>query len=363
MLAAWLAAAALAAPAYVDPAAGCDDARKASSPEQPLCSVARALEVVPPGGTVLLREGDHPALELDGYAPAAPVTVEAFPGERPSIAGVTLVNVSRLRVEGLKVAGPFTLRGSGRDVALVGNDVGNQRSGIWIYGEGRDGIRDLRIESNAIHDIDYPESQATDGAAGYGIRMMGVLAGVSIRGNAISRVVEDYIQGGGTRIAVEGNRFEGPSLRHGHDDAIHSDLWQIYWPARHIVFRGNVAVRTGTQNGLLFQFSDSGPPHRDVRIEDNVLDHASDGTDMQIYNTDGLVITGNTAVGSPLGTMLRFDDRVPPGRDYRVAGNVLAKLSDETGRVAGHNTIDPGAKAPAPSPVTVLHRVLRALFG
>jgi hypothetical protein len=74
---------------------------------------------------------------------------------------------------------------------------------------------------------------------------------------------------------------------------------------------------------LLFQFSASGPPHRNVVIENNLFDHASDGTEMQIYNTRGLRIANNTAVGSELGTWLRVDDRVPRGSGYRVVNNIF----------------------------------------
>jgi Right handed beta helix region len=352
MLAAlWVALAALGAtPVYVQPGAGCDDDRKAETAahvDTPVCSIPRALELAEGRAAVVLRGGTYPALEVDGYHPPGWVTVRPYRDEAVTLQGLEIADTERLQVDGVRIEGAATIRGSDRDVALTRSEIGDQRSGLWVYGEGA-GISHLRIEHNSIHDIDYPEPAATDGAAGYGIRLQGTLSEVDIRGNRVSRVVEDYIQGGGDRITVEGNLFEGPSLRGHHADAIHSDLWQVYWPGSELAFRGNVALRTGTQNGLLFQFSDKGRPHRHVVISDNVFDHASDGTDMQIYNTDGLTIARNVAVGSAYGTMLRVDDRVPEGGHYRVVDNVLEAsaaepLADETGLAAtARNTLRRG---------------------
>ncbi len=335
MLAAlWVVLAAIGAtPVYVSPAGGCDDGRKETSASKPVCTIPRALELAEGRTDVVLAGGRYPALDVDGFHPPGWVTIRPAGKEEVTLEGLEIADSERVRVDGVRVEGAATIRGSGRAIAFTNSEIGDQRSGLWVYGEG-DGISDLRIEGNRIHDIDYPESVATDGAAGYGIRLMGTLRDVTIRGNTIKSVVEDYIQGGGEDVTVEGNRFEGPSLRAGHGDAIHSDLWQVYWPGTDLTFRGNVALDTGTQNGLLFQFSDTGPPHRHVRIEDNVLVGASEGTAMQLYDTDGLTLRGNVSVGSPLGVMLRHDDRVnAPPRRYRVADNRFESLSDETGLI------------------------------
>jgi hypothetical protein len=316
-------------PVYVDPTSlggTCSDAltaRRADSPKRPICSLERALATAPPESTVILRRGKYPGLTIERLRRKGFLTVLSYPGERASVEEVSIEDSDNVAVVGLKVRNGFSVSGSGRDLAFVGNEIGHQPQGMVLYGYGGPGLSDLLIAGNSIHDIDYPQPSSPDGIAGYGIRMMGTVRDVTIRRNTIRSVVEDYMQGGESHITVEGNTFLGPSLRYDHSADVHADLWQIYWPSKDIVFRNNVVRNTGTQNGLLFQFSAPGPPHRNVVIENNLFDHASDGTEMQIYNTRGLRIANNTAVGSALGTWMRVDDRVPSGSRYRVVNNIF----------------------------------------
>jgi hypothetical protein len=346
-------------PVYVDTSSvggRCSDERSASradAPDRPLCTIERALATAGPDSTIVLRRGSYPELSIEDAVWDGFLTVRSYPGERVSVAGVSIENADHLAVAGLEVKGSFWVRGSGEDLALVGNEIGHQPSGMLLYGESEPGLRRVLIAGNDIHDIDYPEPISKDGLGGYGIRMMGDVGDVTIRDNTIRSVVEDYIQGGGVGMTVEDNTFLGPSLRYDHSDEVHSDLWQIYWPSEDVVFRGNVARDTGTQNGLLFQFSGAGPPHRNVVIENNLFDHASDGTEMQIYNTRGLTIANNTAVGSRLGTLLRTDDRVPPGSGYRVVNNIFESHDgtplelDADWGVEEHNLIAARGELPA----------------
>lgn len=323
-----VAAGAYGTPIYVDPSATgerCSDARsavEASFPDRPLCSAERALAVAGGGDAVILREGSYPQLKVEDFSPGSYVTVRAFPTEKVTVRGVAMEDTDHLRVEGLRITKGVSIEG-GHDVALVGNDIGDYRNGVLLVAEEGSPIQRVLIEGNRVHDIDYPEPIAEDGLSGYGIRMLGPVRNTTIRSNRIERVLEDYIQGGEAGITVEGNHFNGPSLRFDNSDEVHSDLWQIYYPARNIVFRDNIARKTGVQTGLLFQFSDQGPAHRNVVIENNLLDRVSDGAAMQIYNTRGLSIANNTVVGSRQGTLLRYDDRAPEGRDYRIVNNIF----------------------------------------
>jgi Right handed beta helix region len=316
-------------PVYVDQSSvggACSDARtalQADFPKRPLCSLERALATAPANSTVMLRRGTYSSLTIEGLRRKGRLEVWAYPGEHASVEEVSVEDSDNVAVVGLEVRNGFSVNGSGQNLTFVGNDIGHQPQGMVLYGYGGRGLRDLLIAGNSIHDIDYPQPSSPDGVAGYGIRMMGTVRDTTIRGNTIRSVVEDYIQGGESGITVERNTFLGPSLRYDHSDDVHADLWQIYWPSKDIVFRSNIARRTGTQNGLLFQFSAPGPPHRDVVIENNLFDHASDGTEMQIYNTRGLTIANNTAIGSSAGTWLRVDDRVPRGSGYRVVNNIF----------------------------------------
>jgi hypothetical protein len=313
---------------YVD-AAGvggpCSDARgaaEAASPTTPLCSVGRALQVAPAASQVVVRAGSYPQINVSSFSRPDYVTVQAYPGERVAVAGVQLRDVDHLRVQGFTVTTRFDVTGSDHDVQVVGNDIGNQRSGLFVYGEGG-GSTNITISGNTIHDIDYPEADSTASGEGYGIQMIGNVSNVAITGNTIRSVVEDYVQGGGTNISVSGNTFLGPSRRYGHSELVHADLWQIFGSSSQITFANNVARNTGTQNGLLFQFSSTDQPHRDIRIVNNVFDHASDGTEMQIYNTTGLLIANNTAIGSKDGVLIRKDDRVAAGSNYRIVDNIF----------------------------------------
>lgn len=350
-----VAAGAYGTPIYVDPSAGgaCSDQRSASQasfPDRPLCSAERALAVAKRGDAIILRKGSYPQLTIEGLTGGNDyVTLRSFPTEKVTVAGLEVQDTDHLRVEGLTITKGVSITG-GHDLALVGNDIGDSRSGVLLVADEGNVLKDVLVADNYIHDIDYPERVAEDGLSGYGIRMLGSVRDTTIRGNRIERVLEDYIQGGESGITVERNYFAGPSLRFGHGDEVHADLWQIYYPATDIVFRDNVARRTGTQTGLLFQFSADGPAHRNVVIENNLLDRVSDGAAMQIYNTRGLRIANNTVVGSQQGTLLRYDDRAPEGRGYRIVNNIFdAKEGDGLSLegdwgVESHNLIvTPGA--------------------
>ncbi len=334
MVLAMLAVLALAAqvqaaqPIYVDGASRggqCSDQRSvraARKPRTPLCSMARALQIAPAGSRILVRAGSYPQLRVEGFHRGSMVTLRSFPGERVAVDGVRIKDSDHLRVQGFTVTDRFDVVGSDHDLQILDNDIGNQRSGLFVYGEDA-GSSDIRIAGNTIHDIAYPESQSTASGEGYGIQMIGRVRNVVIERNTIARILEDYLQGGGDNIVVNRNTFLGPSRRYGHSDLVHADLWQIFGSSSHIVFSNNVARNTGTQNGLLFQFSGPDRPHQDVQIVNNVFDRASDGTEMQIYNTNGLLIANNTAIGSKDGTLIRYDDRVAPGSDYRIVNNIF----------------------------------------
>lgn len=345
-----LASQAQAKPIYVDTASrggACSDSRgagAAAKPKTPLCSIERALQVAPAGGRIVVRGGSYPPLRVEGFSRGATVSVQAVAGEGVSVASVRIADADHLRLQGLKVTAGFSVVGTDHDIEIVGNEIGDQRSGLFIYGEGG-GSTNIAIIGNSIHDIDYPEANSTGPADGYGIQMIGRVSNVRIAGNTIRSVVEDYIQGGGDNLTVDHNTFLGPSRRHGHSEQVHSDLWQIFGSSSHVVFSNNVARDTGTQNGLLFQFSGPDRPHEDVRIVNNVFDNASDGTEMQIYNTNGLLIANNTAIGSKDGTLLRNDDQIAPGSGYRIVNNIFqsdqnTSLSiDRNWGVEDHNII------------------------
>ena len=55
----------------------------------------------------------------------------------------------------------------------------------------------------------------------------------------------------------------------------------------------------------------------------NLFDHGSDGYEMQLYNTVGLRVIGNTILNGSYGIVFRRDDRVPDGSGYVIANNIV----------------------------------------
>jgi hypothetical protein len=323
---------------------GCNDDRsfeQAQSAATPVCSIPRGLDLAPAtGATILVHSGSYPKLDLDNYHRDDMVRVVASPSGGATIAGIQISRTDHLRIEGFRVTSRFDIVQDAHDLQIVGNDIGNQRSGIYMYGwtDPPGEIRDVLIEGNAIHDIDYTGNQGP--ADGYGIQMTGNVANITIRANTIRSVAEDYIQGAGNTITVDRNTFLGPSLAGSHPDA-HADLWQIYGTAQHLRFTNNLVRNTGTSSGILLQFSGPAQPHRDVVIANNVFDHGSDGYEMQLYNTAGLRVINNTVLNSSYGVALRRDDQVPDGSDYLITGNIF---SAEPGHAAISSEVDWGTE-------------------
>ncbi len=294
--------------------------RRARSAQTPWCSLRRALGVAPPGAVVDVRGGPYPRLEANEFSRPAYVTLRGRAGEAVTLAGVDIRNSDHLRLEAFRIDGRFEVLESARDLQVVGNELSRQRSGMFLFGWEGQQVRDVLIERNLIRDIDYTGEQGT--GEGYGIQLTGSISHVTIRDNTIQSVAEDYIQGGGSHITVERNRFLGPGLRYTHPQA-HADLWQIFAPSEHITFRNNVVRDTGTNNGILIQFSGQTQPHRDVTIENNAIYNGSDGYDMTVMNTQGLRIVNNTFVGSRWGVALRRDPIVDDGSGYVVVNNIF----------------------------------------
>ena len=161
-----------------------------------------------------------------------------------------------------------------------------------------------------------------------------------MRDNTIEKTASDYVQAASpVDWRVEGNTFLGPSLLGSHED--HQDLWQVFGGGHHLVFAGNVARGTQTQESLLFQEG----AFSDVVVKNNLFDHDSLGYTCQIYQSAGLVFRRNTVVGSHWGCLFRHDPSLPPGSGYRVVRNIFAATGDgadigEEGRAASWGTYD-----------------------
>jgi hypothetical protein len=250
------------------------------------------------------------------------VTIRSGNDGRATLTGLTLAKVSGLRFAALDLTEGASIVPSGSNIRFVGNDITGSH-GIYMFGDYRigDGIKDVWIEGNTIHDIDYSGDQGP--GEGYGIEGVGDVRHMTIRDNTIQSTASDYIQAASpVNWVVDGNTFLGPSLLGDHED--HQDLWQIFGGGKDIVFSDNVARDTETQESLLFQEGS----FENVVVENNLFDHDSRGYTCQIYQSDGLVFRRNTIVGSRWGCLFRDLASAPPGSGYSVKRNIFVNTRD-----------------------------------
>lgn len=206
-------------PAYVVATNGSDS--NPGTEDAPWRSIDSAISRLNPGDSLLIRAGDYgdgggaTTININGKngTPSAPITIAAYPGERPVIHGggwqvVAVNNSSYLDVRGLEVVGTadqnqamtngFEVRDS-HHVGVIGNVVHNvgggganaidsnhitidgnhiyntsrwnsyQTSGISTFtmkniggGDNPDGFSTY-IRNNNIHDVKNPDGAVTDG--------------------------------------------------------------------------------------------------------------------------------------------------------------------------------------------------------
>jgi hypothetical protein len=302
-------------------------------------NITSALSGARGGTTICLKGGSYDAIEAVGVKKSPAVTIRSAPGARAKLDGIDLIDPSGLRFVALDLTDGVSVSPSASKIQFVDNDI-TGRNGIYMFGDYRIGkqVDNVLIEGNYIHDIDYSGRQET--GYGYGIEGVGDARHVTVRGNTIESTASDYIQSATpVHWVVDRNTFLGPSLLGSHED--HQDLWQIFGGGRDIAFTNNVARHTGTQESLLFQEGS----FRKVVVKNNLFDHDSRGYTCQIYQSDGLVFSHNTVVGSYWGCLFRDEASSPPGGGYRIENNVFADTSDggdvsTEGRASGWGTYD-----------------------
>ena len=145
-----------------------------------------ALDQAHPGDTVLVRGSGGPYFERvvfprSGSATAGPITLEAFPGDRPVLDGtgtpgenmVTIESRSYIRIAGFEIRNNFGLTdgsgirvtGSGTRLEILDNQIHDMRGenamGITVYGTSPSAsISDLTITGNEIRDCEPAPSEA-----------------------------------------------------------------------------------------------------------------------------------------------------------------------------------------------------------
>ena len=139
---------------------------------QPREDLARALAQAPPGAVICLHGGNYggariPAEDTDKRSY---VTLQPAPNEAPVFTGELAFDGARdLRIQGLRFDSGLKFQPAASHVKLIGNELTGV-GGIFFFGDSREGgsTRDILIEGNFIHDIDYSGWQGVYG--GYGIK-------------------------------------------------------------------------------------------------------------------------------------------------------------------------------------------------
>ena len=294
----------------------CADARsaaRAAGSSTPWCSLARALDAVPAGGTVIVRAGRYPAVRISHRHRSRRLTVRAYRDEAVTLGGLSIEDASRLRFEGLRIRGRTHIQ-FGSHIELIGNDIAGE--GISVRP-----THDLRIEGNRIHDLTYA---GPSGGAGYGLWLNGGwsdparrqgISNVVVRRNLFDRIPADAIQMGTVEsVLIEKNRFTRitPFL----DPTEHSDAIQMYGTSKDVTIRRNVFH--DTLRGLIAK----GFSYPGLVIENNLMVRLR-GTALNIYDAPGARIVHNTIWDTPLGLRLRDLPEVPATMDGAVVANNL----------------------------------------
>jgi hypothetical protein len=301
-------------------------------------NVSTAISNATAGAIICLPAGAT-SFNVSNVSKSGMVTVRGNAGG--TVGYSALHRSSNLRFEGIHFTGGFELLGATSNIQILNNEFTGP-FGIHAGGEAHttsgSKVSNVTIEGNYLHNLDYTGSQGA--ANGYGITASDGVANFTIRGNTIKSPASDYVQSASpVNFTVEGNTFLGPSLLGSHED--HQDLWQIFGGGTNIVFRGNVARNTETQESLLFQEG----AFQNVVVEDNLFDHDSRGYTCQIYQSTGLVFRRNTIVGSRWGCLFRDLSSAAPGSGYAVDHNVFVGTQEGSavsteGRAASWGTYD-----------------------
>lgn len=309
----------------------CPVAAQAAQVIGPDQSLERTVQAARPGGTVLLRSGTYPRLDVPAGARLGGVTVRPARGATVRLGGVRIgLHGGGLRVQGLRVTDVSELDDV-RQVAFVGNDF----SSHGIVGSGRR----LLFEGNAFHDLTIHRNPAVKAVrcntlssnagiyprCGTALRLYRSVD-VVVRANRFQRIPTDGLQLLEMRdTLIEGNLFEDISAF--IDPYEHSDSIQMLGDSDRVTVRRNFFHRA---RGLLAQPFNGRGAQRRLVIENNVavrLRHWA----FNLYDAPGARVTGNT-IWDTGGRGIALADYGPdptPMTGAVVANNIVGVLHAE----------------------------------
>ena len=259
--------------------------------------IQAALDVAVAGDIITVREKAQPYFEKiafprDGDLISGPITLEAYPGERPVLDGtgvsgsnmVLIDSRSHVRLIGFEIRNNLGVNdgsgvrilGSGSDVEIRDNLIhdirGQHAMGITVYGTEATPISDLVIDGNEIYDCEPFQSEA--------LTLNGNVTDFEVTNNIVRDVNNigiDFI-GGETDIQPDPNLV-----------------------ARNGVCRGNRVYRANEQGGGYAGgiYVDGA---RDIVIENNIVAESDLGIEMGAENpgidAQNIVVRNNLLYGN-----------------------------------------------------------------
>lgn len=328
------AAAAASRPAVHVAARGCSDARGAAaarSASSPLCTIGHAIDVTPPGWRVLVGAGTYPALTVPAGDGARDLVVQGDGDVRlPSVdvegGGVTFKG---LTLTGSSSAPTFEVAEGVRDVRLLDSSVNADADDAVVLqsGSGNVLVQGNRIHTEKLGSGFLMNSESTAPGAPDGGSDEAPVSDVVVRDNHFDGIAIDAMRPANFRnLLIEGNEIEGV-----HETGAHNDVLQVVWGGTGLVFRNNL-VHDNTGQGFFIKDG----LVRDVTVSGNVFAHnrAPRGekpanAPLQVYETDGLRIEGNTFWDNDQAILLRTGLR-----DVTIANNILEGVVADDDHVA-----------------------------
>jgi hypothetical protein len=238
-----------------DPAV-CRDAASwaAAQAAPPLCSIARAVQLAPPGGRILVAPGSYPALALsaartdyvqvaaDGTGPVTLPSITLQPGaEHLSFAGLNLAGVSGMST--------FSVGAGVHHVQLLGSAVTSTGANAVDLAPGSS---DMLFQGNTVktsggYGIVFNATSTAPGSPAGG-RNDPPIARIAIRQNTFDGIDGDSVRPAAfLDVLVEGNEF-----RNQHENGDHVDALQTVWGGTNLTFRGNF-VHDNQSQGLFIK--------------------------------------------------------------------------------------------------------------
>jgi Right handed beta helix region len=267
---------------YVDPQG---DDEGAGTMARPWRTIDRAASELDPGDVVLVRAGTYPGdvnIARSGSGDA-PVTVKAFPGERPRLTGRLKVEADHVVVSGFVIEGRTPTNptdvavyvSKADDVRIVGNEVTRAgQSGIFVG----DGSTRTQIVSNWIHEngrndfldhgiyVEHTEgtliaNNLIEANVGYGVQLYPNADESVVTQNTIVRNGRSGVIVGGEDTRSDGNTIVNNIVCFNGEQGI-----RTFWG-------GPVGLRNVASNNLVYGNPQGVVVGKGLRVSGTLTDH------------------------------------------------------------------------------------------